>query len=144
GPTSLDEAFEYFREQAEALIEGGIDLIVLETFSDPSEIEQAVKAARSLTDLPIVAQMVIREDGHTPLGTDAKLFAEKLDEIGVDVIGMNCSVGPHAMLEAVPLLTAVTDRPVSTQPNAGLPREVDGRTMYMASPEYMAKYAARM
>lgn len=144
GPTSLAEAFEYFREQMAALLEGGVDLFVLETFSDPNEIEQAVKAARSLTDLPIVAQMVIREDGRTPLGTEAGLFAERLDELGVDVIGMNCSVGPHAMLEAVPLLTAVTDRPVSAQPNAGLPREVDGRTMYMASPEYMAKYAARM
>src|SRR5690606_38917827 len=76
--------------------------------------------------------------------TDAGIFAETLDRLAVDVIGMNCSVGPHAMLEAVPLLSAVTDRPISTQPNAGLPREVDGRTMYMASPEYMAKYAARM
>lgn len=144
GPTSLDEAFELFREQIEALLDGGVDLIVLETFSDPSEIRQAVKAARTLTDLPVVAQMVIREDGRTPLGTEAGIFAEMLDELGVDVIGMNCSVGPHAMVEAVPLLTAVTDRPISTQPNAGLPREVDGRTMYMASPEYMAKYAARM
>lgn len=144
GPTSLDEAFDLFREQIAAQLEAGIDLILFETFSDPSEIVQAVNAARSLTDLPIVGQMVIREDGRTPLGTEASVFAETLDDLGVDVIGLNCSVGPHAMLEAVSLLTAVTDRPISTQANAGLPREVDGRTMYMASPEYMAKYAARM
>jgi methionine synthase / methylenetetrahydrofolate reductase(NADPH) len=103
-----------------------------------------VTAVRSLCDLPIVAQMVIQEDGHTPLGTDAALFAERLAAWGVEVIGMNCSVGPAAMLESLGRLTAVTDLPLSAQPNAGLPREVDGRKIYMASPEYMAKYAARL
>jgi len=144
GPTSVDEAAELFREQAAALLEGGVDLFILETFSDLLEIQQAVRAVRSLTDLPIVAQMVIQESGHTPLGTDAAIFAERLGLWGVDVVGMNCSVGPHAMLEAVERLAAATDRPLSAQPNAGLPREVDGRTMYMASPEYMAEYAARL
>jgi methionine synthase / methylenetetrahydrofolate reductase(NADPH) len=144
GPTSLDEAYALFREQAEALLEGGVDLFVLETFSDLLEIQQAVRAVRSITDLPIVAQMVIQEDGVTPLGTEAGLFAERLGQWGVDVIGMNCSVGPHAMLETVERLAAATARPISAQPNAGLPREVDGRTMYMASPEYMAEYAARL
>jgi methionine synthase I (cobalamin-dependent)/5,10-methylenetetrahydrofolate reductase len=144
GPTSMDEARELFREQAEGLLEGGVDLFLLETFGDPLEVQQAVLAVRSLCDLPIVAQMVIREDGKTPLGTDATLFAERLDQWGVDVVGMNCSVGPHAMLEAVPRLVAVTERPISAQPNAGLPREVDGRKIYMASPDYMAKYAARL
>ena len=144
GPTSLQEAFTYFREQAEALLEGGVDLFVLETFSDMQEMQQAVLAVQSLTDLPIVAQMVIQDDGHTPLGTDAGLFTEKLDELGVAVIGMNCSVGPHSMLECVDSLASSTSRPLSAQPNAGLPREVDGRTMYMASPEYMAEYAARL
>jgi methionine synthase / methylenetetrahydrofolate reductase(NADPH) len=144
GPTSLDETFDYFREQAEGLLDGGVDLFVIETFSDLLEIQQAVRAVRSLTDLPIVAQMVIKEDGHTPLGTDAALFAERLGQWGVDVVGMNCSVGPHAMLEAVEKLSSATDRPLSAQPNAGLPREVDGRKMYMASPEYMAEYAAHL
>lgn len=144
GPTSVDEAYEHFREQAEGLLEGGVDLFVLETFSDLLEIQQAVRAVRSLTDLPIVGQMVIQEDGHTPLGTDAGLFAERLGQWGVDVVGMNCSVGPHAMLETIDRLAAATERPLSAQPNAGLPRQVDGRTMYMASPEYMAEYAALM
>jgi methionine synthase / methylenetetrahydrofolate reductase(NADPH) len=144
GPTSVDEAFDIFREQAEGLLEGGVDLLILETFSDLLEIQQAIRAVQSLTDLPIVAQMVIQEDGYTPLGTEAGLFAERLGEWGADVVGMNCSVGPHAMLEAVDRLQAATDRPLSAQPNAGLPRQVDGRTMYMASPEYMAEYAGRL
>jgi methionine synthase / methylenetetrahydrofolate reductase(NADPH) len=144
GPTSVDEAFGLFREQAEGLLEGAVDLFVLETFGDLLEIQQAVRAVRSLTDLPIVAQMVIQESGHTPLGTDALLFAERLGQWGVDVIGMNCSVGPHAMLETVERLAGATDRALVAQPNAGLPRQVDGRTMYMASPEYMAEYAGRL
>jgi methionine synthase / methylenetetrahydrofolate reductase(NADPH) len=144
GPTSLEEARSLFQEQAEGLLEGGVDLFLLETFADLLEIQQAVLAVRSLCDLPIVAQMVIREDGTTPLGTDAALFAERLGSWGVEVVGMNCSVGPHAMLEAVDRIAAATDRPLSAQPNAGLPREVDGRKIYMASPEYMAKYAARL
>lgn len=144
GPTSLDEAFEIFREQAEGLAAGGVDLFVLETFSDLEEIRQALRAARSVADLPVVAQMVIREDGHTPYGTDAAIVAERLTEWGADVVGMNCSVGPHAMLETVDDLLTATDRAIACQPNAGLPREVDGRTMYMASPEYMAEYAGRL
>jgi methionine synthase I (cobalamin-dependent)/5,10-methylenetetrahydrofolate reductase len=144
GPTSTDEARGFFREQVEGLLEGGVDLFVLETFGDVLEIQQAVAAVRDLSDLPIVAQMVIQEDGHTPLGTEAGQFTERLAEWGVDVIGMNCSVGPHAMLDAVARLRAATDLPLSAQPNAGLPREVDGRKIYMASPEYMATYAGRM
>ncbi len=144
GPTSTGEARGLFREQAEGLLEGGVDLFILETFGDPLEMQQAVLAVRSLCDLPVVAQMVIQEDGKTPLGTDASLFVERLDQWGVEVVGMNCSVGPHAMLEAVARLAGVTERPISAQPNAGLPREVDGRKIYMASPDYMAKYAARM
>jgi homocysteine S-methyltransferase len=144
GPTSESEAFDLFREQVEGLLEGGVDLIVLETFSDLQEIQQAVLAVRSLSDLPVMAQMVIQEDGHTALGTDAGTFAQRLTELGCDVVGMNCSVGPAAMLEAIDRLTAVTDKPLSAQPNAGLPKEVDGRQIYMASPEYMATYAARL
>jgi methionine synthase / methylenetetrahydrofolate reductase(NADPH) len=121
-----------------------VDLFILETFADLLEIQQAVRAVQSISDLPIVGQMVIQEDGLTPLGTEAGLFAERLGSWGVDVVGMNCSVGPHAMLEAVDRLLAATDRPLSAQPNAGLPRQVDGRTMYMASPEYMAEYAGRL
>ncbi|HEX6069197.1 MAG TPA: bifunctional homocysteine S-methyltransferase/methylenetetrahydrofolate reductase [Longimicrobiaceae bacterium] len=144
GPTSTAEAVAHFREQAEGLLAGGVDLFILETFGDLVEIQQAVRAVRSLCDLPIVAQMVIKEDGSTALGTDAGIFAQRLAEAGADVVGMNCSVGPAAMLEAIDHLARATDRPLSAQPNAGLPREVDGRKIYMASPEYMATYAAQM
>jgi methionine synthase / methylenetetrahydrofolate reductase(NADPH) len=144
GPTSNAEAEELFRDQAAGLLAGGVHLFVLETFSALNEIQQAIAAVRSLTDLPIVAQMVIQQDGHTPLGTDAAAFAEKLVEWGADVIGMNCSVGPHGMLPVVERLAPLIPRPISAQPNAGLPREVDGRKIYMASPEYMATYAGHL
>ncbi|HEU0301757.1 MAG TPA: bifunctional homocysteine S-methyltransferase/methylenetetrahydrofolate reductase [Longimicrobium sp.] len=144
GPTSLAEARGFFREQAAALAEGGVDLFVLETFADVEEIQQAILGVRDASALPIVAQLAIREDGRTAYGTDAAQIAERLTEWGADVVGLNCSVGPSAMLNAADRLLGGTDRPVSMQPNAGLPREVEGRTMYMASPEYMASYAARM
>ncbi|MDP9349407.1 MAG: bifunctional homocysteine S-methyltransferase/methylenetetrahydrofolate reductase, partial [Gemmatimonadota bacterium] len=144
GPTSVEEARSLFAEQAEALLEGGVDLFVLETFADLEEIRQALHAIRGLCDLPIVAQMVIREDGSTPYGTDVAAFTERLTEWGADVVGLNCSVGPSAMLQAVERMLPATDRPLAIQPNAGLPRQVDGRTIYMASPEYMATYAARL
>ncbi|MEW6126352.1 MAG: bifunctional homocysteine S-methyltransferase/methylenetetrahydrofolate reductase [Acidobacteriota bacterium] len=144
GATSNEEAQELFREQASALLEGGVDLFILETFSDIAEIQQAIKAVRSLCDLPIVAQMTIQNDGNTSYGTSPELFTQRLDEWGADVIGLNCSVGPHAMLDALEKMREVTDRKLSAQPNGGLPRQYEGRLMYMASPDYMAKYAKRL
>jgi methionine synthase I (cobalamin-dependent)/5,10-methylenetetrahydrofolate reductase len=145
GPTSTDEARGFYREQAAALAAGGADLFVLETFIDLEEIRQAILGARDAApELPIVAQMVIREDGRTVYGTDAALIVERLTEWGADAVGLNCSVGPNAMLGAADRMLAATTRPLSMQPNAGLPREVDGRTIYMASPEYMAEYTARL
>jgi methionine synthase / methylenetetrahydrofolate reductase(NADPH) len=144
GPTAREEARGYFREQAAALLQGGVDLFVLETFADLEEIREAIAGVREVSDLPVVAQMVIREDGRTPYGTEDAWLAEKLGAWGADVVGLNCSVGPSAMLAAADRMLAAAERPVSMQPNAGLPREVDGRTMYMASPEYMASYAARL
>ncbi len=144
GPTSVEEAQAIFREQAEALLEGGIDLFILETFSDVAEIHQALLAVRSVCNLPIVAQMTIQTDGQTSYGTSPELFTKRLDEWGADVIGLNCSVGPHTMLEALEKMRQVTTHKLSAQPNAGLPRQVDGRMFYMASPEYMAKYTKRL
>jgi homocysteine S-methyltransferase len=144
GPTSASEARGFFREQAEALAAGGVDLFVLETFADLDEIEQALLGVREASDLPVVAQMVMREDCRTPFGTEVGVVMERMDAWGAEVVGLNCSVGPNAMLGAAELMLAATTRPLSMQPNAGLPRDVDGRTIYMASPEYMASYAARM
>jgi methionine synthase I (cobalamin-dependent)/5,10-methylenetetrahydrofolate reductase len=143
GPTSLDEARDAFAEQARALVAGGIDLFVLETFSDLPEIRCAIEAVRSVSALPIVAQMTLEEDGCSLEGVKPEDFAAKLDAYGADVIGVNCSVGPHAMLEAVEKMAAATGRKLSAQPNAGIPRNIDGRNIYLCSPEYMATYARR-
>ena len=144
GPTSVEEARAIFREQAQALAEGGVNLFVLETFSDVAEIHQAILAVRSVSDLPLVAQMTIQNDGNTSYGTSPEIFTARLDEWGADVIGLNCSIGPHTMLEAIEKMRGVTTRKLAAQPNGGLPRQVDGRMFYMASPEYMAKYAKRL
>lgn len=144
GPTSLDEAREVFAEQASALLEGDVDLFTLETFSNIAEIEQAIRAIRDLCSLPIVAQMTIGTDQQTIFGDSVSTIARRLESAGADVIGLNCSVGPDVMLDAVEELAAATGRKISCQPNAGQPRDVHGRQMYMASPEYMSKYARRL
>lgn len=144
GPTSFDEAKEMFKEQVDALLEGGVDLFVLETFSDISEMRQAMRAVREACDLPLVAQMTILPDGNTSFGTTPKVFTARLDEWGADVIGLNCGVGPALVLGAIEKMRLVTDKKLSAQPNAGLPRDVQGRQFYMSSPEYMAKFAKRL
>jgi len=141
GPTSRFEAFEHFKAQAAGLLEGGVDGFILETFSDVEEIHEALRAVRSLCDLPVVAQMTIQEDGLTTYGTAPEIFARALDEFGADVIGVNCSVGPQGVLESIEKIARVTERPLSAQPNAGLPREIGDRKIYLASPEYQATYA---
>ncbi len=143
GPTSFDEAKEMFKEQAEALLEGGVDLFVLETFSELPVIEQAIRAVRELTDLPIFAQMAIQMDGKTTFGTTPETFTARLDELDVDVIGLNCGMGPNHVLNALEKMRPLTSRKLSAQPNAGLPRDVQGRQFYMGSPEYMAEFSRR-
>lgn len=143
GPTSFAEARGMFREQVEGLVEGGVDLFVLETFSDLSVIEQAILAVRDVTDLPIVAQMTVQLDLNTTFGATPEVFTEKLDSLGVDVIGLNCGVGPTHVLSALERMRLVTGKKLSAQPNAGLPRDVQGRQFYMGSPEYMATFAKR-
>jgi homocysteine S-methyltransferase len=141
GPTSLEEARELFREQIGALVEGGIDCIVLETFSSLDEILQALKAARDVCDLPVIAQMTCRDDGSTLLGTPPEVFGAELDAAGADIIGVNHSDGPATMLGTVERLARVTERPIVAQPNAGMPRNVEGRNIYLTTPEYLAEYA---
>src|SRR6476619_6170110 len=143
GPTSFDEAKDMFKAQAEALLEGGVDLFVLETFSDVSAMRQAIRAVRELSDLPIIAQMTILTDGNTSFGTTPEIFTAHLDEWGADVIGLNCGVGPAIILNALEKMRGVTRKKLSAQPNAGLPRDVQGRQFYMCSPEYMSKFAKR-
>ncbi len=145
GSTSAEEAQGIFREQMEGLKAGGADLFILETFSDLHEIGQAILAARAVDPaMPIVAQMTIGADGHTPYGATPEDVARALDRFGADVIGLNCSVGPQTILEAVEKMVPVTRKKISAQPNAGMPRDVGGRSMYMASAEYMAEYARHL
>ena len=143
GRMGRDEAEQYFREQAQALVDGGVDLFILETFRDLNEIRAAIAAVRSVCVLPIVAQMTIEDDGNTLDGTAPEQFAPALQEWGANLIGLNCSIGPAHMLETLERMTASTTVGLSAQPNAGRPRDVEGRTIYLTSPEYMASYARR-
>ena len=144
GKTSLDEARESFRQQIAALVEGGVDLLILETFGYLEELHQALLAARDVNpQIPVVAQVTIDEDGNCLDGSEPEHFAKKLESWGADVIGCNCSVGPVDMLDAIERVRGATSLPLSAQPNAGMPRSVEGRNIYLCSPEYMASYARK-
>jgi methionine synthase / methylenetetrahydrofolate reductase (NADH) len=143
GRTGVDEAEAAFREQAAALAEGGVDVFILETFRDLNELKAAVRAVRHVSTLPIVAQMTTEEDGSSLDGTPPETFAPDLQRAGADLIGVNCGVGPAAMLETVETMARLTDARLAAQPNAGRPRDVDGRNLYLCSPDYMATYARR-
>ncbi|MGD0872085.1 MAG: bifunctional homocysteine S-methyltransferase/methylenetetrahydrofolate reductase [Bryobacteraceae bacterium] len=146
GPTSFTEARAIFREQAEALIEAGADLLILETFGNLDELREAVLAAREAggDSIPIVAQVTIDDFGHLPGGTDTETFTREMNSWPVDAIGLNCSVGPKATLETIELMMQHSSKPMSAMPNAGLPTRVEGRNIYLCSPEYMAQYARRL
>ena len=144
GKIALSEAREAFREQIAALNEEGVDLIILETFGYLEELHQGILAAREVNpDLPVVAQVTIDEDGNCLDGSSPEHYGQQLEAWGADVVGINCSVGPAAVLDALERVRAVTSVPLSAQPNAGMPRPVDGRTVFLSSPEYMASYAEK-
>ncbi|HSE48108.1 MAG TPA: bifunctional homocysteine S-methyltransferase/methylenetetrahydrofolate reductase [Terriglobales bacterium] len=144
GKTGREEARAAFHEQIAALSEGGVDLLMLETFGYLEELHQAILAAREAdASLPIVAHVTIDDDGNCLDGSSPETFGAKLAEWNADVVGINCSVGPVAMLEAIERVRAVTDKPLAAQPNAGIPRAVEGRNIYLCSPEYMASYARK-
>ena len=135
GKTSFEEARAAFREQIAALVEGGVDLLMLETFGYLEELHQAILAARDVNPkIPVVAHVTIDEDGNCLDGSTPETFTPRLEEWGVDVIGCNCSVGPVAMLDAVERMRAATSLPLAAQPNAGMPRSVEGRNIYLCSP----------
>jgi methionine synthase I (cobalamin-dependent)/5,10-methylenetetrahydrofolate reductase len=144
GKTSFQEAKDAFREQIAALLEGGVDLIILETFGYLEELHQAMLAARELNPkVPVIAQVTVDEEANCLDGSTPETFAPRLEQWGADVIGCNCSVGPVAMLDAMERVRAATSLPVAAQPNAGIPRSVEGRNIYLCSPEYMASYARK-
>jgi methionine synthase I (cobalamin-dependent)/5,10-methylenetetrahydrofolate reductase len=141
-----------FRTQIEALVEGGADLLILETFANLAELRQAVLAARDTTELPIIAQMTFDEDIQSAAGNTPFEAAAVLSDLGADVIGVNCSIGPAGTLDAVEqmrvaLRTLRTHAPdeilLSAQPNAGLPARIENRFLYVSTPAYFAEYARR-
>jgi len=141
---SKQQAIAAYKKQAKALADAGADFLILETFSNTDELLLAIEAVHSVTDLEIVAQMTTTELNETPYGEKidhaiSRISAQK----GVTAVGLNCSVGPSAMLNALEIIHAVTDKPISVQPNAGLPRQVEDRLLYMSTPEYMAEFAKR-
>ncbi len=144
GKMSFQEARDIFREQISALIEGGVDLLILETFGYVDELHQAIHAAREIDPrIPVIAQVTIDEESTCLDGSTPEAFAPRLEEWGADVVGCNCSVGPVPMLESIERIRAATSLPLSAQPNAGIPRSVEGRNIYLCSPEYMASYARK-
>jgi methionine synthase I (cobalamin-dependent)/5,10-methylenetetrahydrofolate reductase len=143
GKTSVAEAQAVFREQAQALLDGGVDAFMLETFFDLNEVFAAMRGVREVSDRPLIVQMSIEEDGNSPEGTPPEVFARRLEEWGADVLGLNCSVGPQTMLDAIERIAALTSKKLSVQPNAGKPKNIEGRNIYLCSPEYMASYAKK-
>ncbi len=144
GKTSFEEARAAFREQIAALVEGGVDLLMLETFGYVEELHQAILAARDVNPkIPVVAHVTIDEDGNCLDGSTPESFTPRIESWGADVIGCNCSVGPVAMLDVIERVRALTSLPLAAQPNAGMPRSVEGRNIYLCSPEYMASYARK-
>lgn len=141
GPITLEQAYQAFSLQVKSLVDGGVDFIFLETFSDPAELEQAIRAAREVTPtVPVAASLTIDLTGDLMQGGSLEDAIRGVDALGAEVIGLNCSVGPQLTLEAIERIKGLTNRPLSVKPNAGLPREIDGRTIYMSTPEYLATY----
>ena len=141
GKIKLEEAREAFREQAEALLEGGVDMFMIETISRIEEMVVAVEAVKSVSNLPIVAQVTFTAEGSTYFGSTPADIVQKLLPLEVDVIGANCSVGPQKMLEVIEQLAELGVPHISAQPNAGLPKYYGGRFIYLSSPDYFADYA---
>jgi methionine synthase I (cobalamin-dependent)/5,10-methylenetetrahydrofolate reductase len=145
GKISLEEAQAAFAEQIRGLAEGGVDLLLIETVSALNEAEQAILAAKSTAPaLPILVMVTVDEDANCLDGSSPETAAARLTEWGADAIGCNCSVGPATVLTAIERMAAVTDLPLVAMPNAGMPRAVDGRNIYLCSPEYMASFARKL
>jgi methionine synthase I (cobalamin-dependent)/5,10-methylenetetrahydrofolate reductase len=145
GGIEPEDARAAFREQAEGLVEGGVDALIVETFSDLREMRLAVEAIRSVTLLPLVTQVAFTDDGVTFLGRSPLQVVRALRELPIEGLGANCSVGSSVLYDILEqMLPEAGGLPVVIQPNAGLPSRVGERLMYLSSPAYMAEYAGRM
>jgi len=143
GTIEREEAYDAYREQAEGLVEGGVDLLIVETQSDLTEATIAVEAIRNVTDLPLAVLFTFTEDLRTLHGAYPEDVVRTLASLPVDLVGANCSVGPQGVLDVIERMRRRTDRPLAAMPNAGLPRYHDGRFVYLSSPEYLGTMAAR-
>jgi methionine synthase I (cobalamin-dependent)/5,10-methylenetetrahydrofolate reductase len=143
GPLAREEAREYFARQVRALCAGGVDLFVLETFIYPEELQQAILAVRDCCDKPVIAQITINDDTNSLTGASPEVLVRELADMQPDVLGVNCTVGPSVMLSWLEQARELTELPISLMPNAGKPKNVDGRNIYLTSPEYLGTYAKR-
>jgi len=142
GRVPKPEAQEAFAEQIQGLVDGGADLLILETHSDVAELEQAVLAARAVCDLPVIASLTFTRDDRTLLGESPEAAARKLAELDVDMLGVNCSEGPEQVLRLIMTMKPHAGGiPLVAQPNAGGPQRLGGRIMFSATPEYFGEYA---
>lgn len=149
GKVGLDEAREAFSEQIAALTEGGpgvgVDLLSIETMTSLAETEQAVAAARAVApDIPVIVMVTVDEEGNCLDGTSAEMAVRRLEATGADAIGCNCSAGPATVLSVIERMRPLTNLPLAAMPNAGIPRAVEGRTIYLTSPEYMASFTRKL
>ena len=144
GALMTSSAYQAFYDQAKVLAESGADLLSFETFSDIPELEEAISAAQSATNLPLIAQMTFTEEGRTLGGETPEAVVAAMQRLQVAAIGANCSVGPLPLLQVIERMAAVTNLPLISQPNAGLPTYRDGRLVYLTSPHYMAEQAKHM
>ncbi len=144
GEIPAPRAKAVYAEQMRALAEGGVDLLIAETMMSLGEAEQALAAAREAAPgLPIAVLVKVDDDGNCLDGTSIETFAARLTELGADAVGCNCSDGPAVVLGAVERMRGITDLPLVAMPNVGLPRDVEGRNIYLSSPEYMASFAGK-
>lgn len=143
GTLQAEDARSAFREQTDALLEAGADVIVLETFGDLLELREAIVAVQSACDLPIVAQVSLTDDGRLLTGEAPVDVARLLASFQVDVIGVNCGVGPQSTLDAVQQMALPLFAQLSAMPNAGAPSRMEGRYVYYSTPEYFGEYARR-
>jgi homocysteine S-methyltransferase len=144
GKTGLDEAREAFSEQIAALAAAGADLLIIETMPALNEAHQALIAAHETApDLPVLVMVTVDDDSNCLDGSSPAQAAALLTEWGADAIGVNCSTGPATVLTAIEAMRGATDLPLAAMPNAGMPRAVEGRNIYLCSPEYMASFARK-
>ena len=144
GELDFEDAFENYKIQAKALADGGADYIIIETSIDLQEMRAALLAAKEVTNLPVICQLSFSEDGRTVTGTDPQTAAITLDAMGADIIGVNCSLGPKQLVPIVKAISENTEKPVSVQPNAGMPQLINGRTIFPMTPSDFGDWAPKL